>query len=79
MLGTMYERQGRVDEAIAAYEANVAEWSPYTASYKRLAIIYRRQARSADERRIVTIATQSTPSSKARQRYSDRLRKMKEQ
>lgn len=77
MLGAIYERQGHVDEAIAIYEVNAAERSPFVKYFQRLAIIYHRQGRSEDERRILVTALQVAPNPRTRQWFAVRLHKMK--
>lgn len=53
ILGNVLERTRRVDEAIAVYEANVAEGFTGSYPYERLAAIYRRQGRRDDELRVL--------------------------
>lgn len=78
LLGQVYERQKRVDEAVTLYEANVVEQCPFGFYYRRLAIIYRRQGRTVDEKRILLTAAQALPNSPARQWFADRLTKMRD-
>lgn len=75
MLGRICERQKRVDEAIAFYEANVIERSPFGWPYHRLAIIYHRLGQLTEEKRVVVVATHTLPE-KAREWHLDRLKKI---
>lgn len=55
-LGEVYERQKRVQDAIAVYEAAVVERSPYGFPYQRLCIIYHRLGQIDEEERVLHIA-----------------------
>lgn len=48
-----YERQGRVQEAIELYEANVRAGFPGSRPYDRLAAIYKRLGRTSDVVRVL--------------------------
>jgi hypothetical protein len=77
MLGRMYECLDRVHEAVALYEANLAERSPFSLYYKRLAVIYRRMKHRHDEKRVLTAGAYHDPNPKARGWYAVRAWKMK--
>jgi tetratricopeptide (TPR) repeat protein len=49
ILGSLLERNRRIDEAIHTYEANLAERFAGSYPYERLAAIYRKQERADDE------------------------------
>ncbi len=61
MLGRICERQQRPDEAIALYEANIRERYTVDYSYRRLATVYRRCGKLADEERILRAAIRALP------------------
>lgn len=74
MLGKLYERQKRLQDAIAIYEANIQEHSPFGHPYRRLAIIYKRLGQFADEERILRTALRVLQGP-GRPWYEDRLSK----
>lgn len=49
--GEQAEQEGRPDDAIELYEANVAEQATTLFSYERLAVLYQRRAQYKDEER----------------------------
>ena len=51
--GIVAEKEGRIDDAIAAYEENIAIGDKSLHAYNRLGVIYRRLKRKDDERRVV--------------------------
>jgi hypothetical protein len=53
ILGNLLERTGRVDAAIETYEANVLEGFVGSYPYERLAAIYRKRYRPAEELRVL--------------------------
>ncbi len=55
--GKELEKAGKTDDAINLYEQNVRERAIGTHSYDRLAIIYRRRKRFAEEIRVLEVAT----------------------
>ena len=56
LTGIKLEKEGKVDEAIALYEANVAEKFDGSHPYNRLAIIYRKRKQLTDEIRVLESA-----------------------
>lgn len=56
--GAEAEKNGDIDTAIMLYERNVAERFDGSHPYKRLATIYRKQKRYADEVRVLRTAIQ---------------------
>jgi tetratricopeptide (TPR) repeat protein len=77
MLGQIYEHQGRIDDALAMYEANLTERSPFISYVKRLAILYHRLGRPDDELRVLLVGSQSVANTKFGQWCRDRLWKLK--
>jgi hypothetical protein len=75
MLGQICERQKRVDEAIALYEANIREPRPTSWPFERLALIYRSQQRPTEERRVLVLGVRIL-NARWGQWCSDRLKKM---
>ncbi len=56
-LGIEAERAGDVSKAVSLYEQNILPGSYFTTHpYRRLCVIYRRQKRSEDEKRVVASA-----------------------
>ena len=53
ILGNLLERNRRTEEAIAVYEANLAERFTGSYPYERLAAIYRKHQRPQDELRVL--------------------------
>lgn len=51
--GIAAEKEGRIDDAIAAYEENIALGEKALHAYNRLRIIYKRLGRKDDERRVI--------------------------
>ena len=51
--GIEYEKQGLVDKAIILYEENIEDFDEGSHPYKRLAIIYHKQKKYEDERRVL--------------------------
>ena len=51
--GHEFEKQGRVEDAIAIYEVNVVDRCDTPFTYKRLAILYRRLGEYAKEIRVL--------------------------
>jgi len=57
--GDLLEKEGRVDEAIAAYEALVGLKADTPFTYRRLAILYRKKKNSDDELRVIRAALET--------------------
>lgn len=51
--GIVAEKEGRIDDAIAAYEENIQTGQKALHAYNRLRIIYKRLGRKDDERRVI--------------------------
>ena len=56
--GIKLEKAGKVDKAIALYEANIREGFVGNHPYDRLAVIYRKQKRIDDEIRVLERAVE---------------------
>lgn len=81
LIGRELEKAGRVDEAIALYEANVDDLFAGSAPYDGLACIYRKQKRYSDEVRVLEQALKvasSTMNPRKLERFQSRLAKAKE-
>jgi len=86
--GIELEKQGKVDEAISLYEANVSENFAGNHPYERLAIIYRRNKQFDDEIRVLkeaikvfehVVATTGRQDGPTKlQRFKERLKKAQE-
>lgn len=55
LFGQALEKAGRIDEAIALYEANVADQFGGSHPYERLGVIYRKRGDTVNEMRIKRI------------------------
>jgi len=74
-LGISLEKEGRVREAIEAYERNITEDAYLTRHpYDRLAVLYRRAKDYDNEIRVLTLAFERTGDDK----YAERLHKAEE-
>lgn len=54
--GIALEKEGRVEEAIILYEANIAERFVGSHPYNRLSVIYHKQKSYENERRVLLVA-----------------------
>jgi len=75
--GELLEKEGKIDEAIVTYE-NLLEAgvdTPFT--YRRLAILYKKQKKNGDELRVLKAALKNVPSSnnKHYEWFAERLSK----
>lgn len=76
--GDVLEKEGRIEEAIVAYEALVERKTDTPFTYRRLAILYRKLKRPGDELRIITAALESVArGTKHFDWFESRLAKMK--
>ena len=74
-LGIQLEKEGRISEAISAYEENITEGAYLTRHpYDRLAVLYRRAKDYDNEIRVLTLAFERTGDEK----YAERLHKAEE-
>lgn len=82
--GIQKEKEGETEEAIKMYEQNVADRFDGSHPYKRLAIIYRKQKRYADEVRVLETAVDvfsklnRTDASAKLEYFQERLKKARE-
>lgn len=60
-LGIIYEKEGKIEDAISIYELNIIGGYPATHSYDRLMILYRRLGRKRDEIRVIDLAISKFP------------------
>ena len=70
--GKELEKAGKTDDAINLYEQNVRERAIGTHSYDRLAIIYRKRKRFAEEIRVLEVAISVYESDMHSDRLPDR-------
>lgn len=75
LLGQEFEKAGQIEKAIACYEGCIQNDFDGTFPYDRLAIIYRRLARPADEERVLrrAVATYSTGAASGQGRSEEKL------
>lgn len=66
MKGQAFEKEGRVDEAIGVYERLVEHGADTPHTYRRLAILYRKQKDTDNELRVLDRAIQAVPESNAK-------------
>lgn len=77
MSGELLEREGKVDEAIATYEKLLEAGVDTPFTYRRLAILYKKQKKLSDELRVIKAALKNVPSSnnKHYEWFAERLSK----
>jgi tetratricopeptide (TPR) repeat protein len=75
--GELLEKEGKVDEAIATYEKLLEAGVDTPFTYRRLAILYKKQKKIGDELRVLKAALKNVPSSnnKHYEWFADRLKK----
>ena len=56
MLGSAYEKSGRLEQAIACFEASITDSDAGSYPFDRLLAIYNKQKRVADELRVAEAA-----------------------
>jgi tetratricopeptide (TPR) repeat protein len=78
--GITYEKDGKVDQAILAYEKNLEMAYPALHSYERLMILYRKEKRYDDEIRVIRKAINDFPAKSHKvytEKWEERLEKAK--
>lgn len=79
--GVAYEKDGRIDDAIAVYEENIKVGYPAAHAYERLMILYRKRKEYAQEVRVIRRAIEvysSTNMTAFVEKYNKRLLKATE-
>ena len=75
-----FEKDGQTEKAIACYEGCIQNGFDGTFPYERLAVIYRKLSRTADEVRVLkrAVAVYSTGAASVQGRSKDKLLKFQE-
>lgn len=63
--GQQLEKEGRIEEATAVYESLAERGTDTPFTYRRLAILYRKQKNAAQELRVLRLAIENVPISNA--------------